>query len=57
VLTTSYQVEYGRSAGAQISAVTKSGGNEFHGRYADRRKDDLNANTWINNIQGLPKAR
>ncbi len=49
VLTTSYQAEYGRSAGAQISAVTKSGTQQFRGSvYADRRKDDLNANTWLN---------
>ena len=49
VLTSNYQAEYGRSAGAQISAVTKSGGTEFHGSvYTDRRNDDLNANSWIN---------
>ena len=58
VLTTSYQAGYGRSAGAQITAVTKSGGNQFHGSlYADRRRDDLNSNTWINNLTGLPKAK
>ncbi len=50
VLTSNYQAEYGRSAGAQISAVTKSGGRAFHGSgYWFRRDDDLNANTWINN--------
>ena len=58
VLTSSYQAEYGRSAGAQISAVTKSGTQQFRGSfYADRRKDDLNANTWLNKERGLPKQK
>ena len=58
VLTTAYQAEYGRSAGAQISAVTKSGTQQFRGSiYGDRRKDDLNANTWLNNLRGLPKQK
>ena len=58
VLTSSYQAEYGRSAGAQISAVTKSGTQQFRGSfYADRRKDDLNANTWLNIERGLPKQK
>jgi hypothetical protein len=56
VLTSNYQAEYGRSAGAQISAVTKSGGRAFHGSgYWFRRNDDLNANTWINN-RNTPKT-
>ncbi len=50
VLTSNYQAEYGRSAGAQISAVTRSGSRDFHGSfYTFRRHDGLNANTWINN--------
>jgi hypothetical protein len=50
VLTSNYQAEYGRSAGAQITAVTKSGGRDFRGSvFYLRRNDDMNANTWFNN--------
>src|SRR5215471_1871279 len=56
VLAGVYQAEYGRSAGTQIAVVTKSGTSEFHGSgYWFHRHDSLNANTWLNNRQGLPR--
>lgn len=56
ILTGTYQAEYGRNAGGQFSLVTKSGTSEFHGSgYWYHRHDDLNANTWINNVRGLPR--
>src|SRR6267142_2072004 len=50
ILSSNYQAEYGRSSGAQISVVTKSGTNEFHGSgYLYHRHDQFNANNWLSN--------
>ncbi len=50
ILTSSYAAEYGRSSGAQVRIVTKSGGSDFHGAaYEYFRNNHLNANTWTRN--------
>ena len=50
LLTNAYQAEYGRSSGAQISVVSKSGGRDYHGSlYWYKRHEGLNANSWLNN--------
>jgi len=57
MLTGVYQAEYGRSMGAQINVVTKTGSSDLHGSaYWFHRHDDLNANSWINNRNNLPRS-
>lgn len=61
IQTSTYAPEFGRTPGAQISIVTRSGTNRFHGTLFDYlRNDALDANNWFNgyvNSPPLPKAR
>ena len=58
VLLTNYQAEYGRNAGGQINVVTRSGSREYHGSgYYYKRNEDLNANNFFTNRNGLPRPR
>jgi hypothetical protein len=57
ILTGVYQAEYGRNGGAQLSFVTKSGTSQFHGSaYWYVRNNDFNANSWLNNRQGVRRV-
>jgi hypothetical protein len=41
----------------RISVVTRRGSNAFHGRlFEDFRNSALNANSWLSNARGIPKA-
>ncbi|HWB31029.1 MAG TPA: carboxypeptidase regulatory-like domain-containing protein [Vicinamibacterales bacterium] len=47
VQASNFQAEYGRSSGATITVVTKSGGRNFHGSLAYYKRDErFNANAW-----------
>lgn len=57
--TSTYAPEFGRTPGAQISIVTRSGTNQLHGTLFDYfRNDALDANNWFNGAVSpvLPKA-
>ncbi|MEO8132101.1 MAG: hypothetical protein ABI822_33705, partial [Bryobacteraceae bacterium] len=57
VETASYSSEFGHSGGGVVNVATKSGTNEFHGvLYEFLRNDHLNANSWTNNRNRVPKG-
>ncbi len=56
VITSNATAEFGRSSGAQVALVTKSGTNKFHGNlFYFHRNAALAANEWGNNLNGLKK--
>src|SRR5882724_8929169 len=64
IQTSTYAPEFGRTPGAQISILTRSGTNQFHGTLFDYlRNDALDANNWFNGFCTpgpkcpLPKAK
>jgi hypothetical protein len=58
IQTSTYAPEFGRTPGGQISIVTRSGTNQFHGTAFDYLRNDLlDANDWFAGSVGLPKAK
>jgi len=56
VLVSDYQAEYGRSSGIQLTAVTKSGTNHFHGSgFLVMRQSGWYANSKVNKLNGDPR--
>jgi hypothetical protein len=46
----------GRGSGAQVSLVTKSGTNQWHGSAAEYHRNTVTeANSWFNNLNGVPR--
>ena len=56
VETSTYAPEFGRAPGAQVSIVTRSGTNRFHGTAFDYLRNDIfDANDWFASHAGLKK--
>ena len=56
VVTTNPNADTGRSSGAQVSLITKSGSNEFHGSLFEFHRNTVTtANDFFNNKAGIPR--
>ncbi len=56
IVTSNFTAELGRSSGAQVSMITRSGTNEFHGTaFEFYRTPRLDAKAYTNTINNLPK--
>ena len=56
IQTSTFAPEFGRTPGAQVAVVTKSGTNTFHGTaFEYLRNNVLDANDWFANQSGLPQ--
>jgi Carboxypeptidase regulatory-like domain len=56
IQTSTYAPEFGRTPGAQVQILTRSGTNNFHGSFFEYFRDDsLDAKDWFVNANRLPK--
>ncbi len=56
VSTNTFDAEFGRMGGGVVNLTTKSGSNALHGSvYEMLRNKVLDANTWINDLNGVQK--
>ncbi len=57
VQTSNYSAEFGRQSGGQVSIVTRSGTNQYHGGVFEYFRNTIfEANNWFSNANSLPKA-
>src|SRR6185369_12203514 len=57
VLTSQFDAEFGRSLGGVLNAVTKSGGNQFHGAgFGYFQRSNWNEADFFSRRNGVPKA-
>ena len=57
VQTSLYDASEGKTSGGNINVLTKGGTPQYHGEVFEFfRNEDMNANAWFFNNQGLPRA-
>jgi hypothetical protein len=58
LVTSNFTAELGRSSGAQVTLVTRSGTNHFHGNVFEYyQTPDLNANEFESNLDGIGRRQ
>ncbi len=58
VVTSNFTAEQGRSSGAQVALITRSGTNDFHGNLFEfYQTPRFNANEYENNLNGRPRGQ
>jgi Carboxypeptidase regulatory-like domain/TonB dependent receptor len=58
IQTSGLSAEFGRTGGGVFNFVMRSGENQVHGSaFGQLRNEALNANSFINNARGLPRAK
>ena len=58
ISTNSFTAEYGGTGGVLANAVTRAGGNQWHGlAYVYAKNGALNANDFQRNLKGLPRSQ
>ncbi len=58
IVQNTYDTQYERGGAGIVTLITKGGSNQFHGEAYDYLQNSaLNANTWYNNRNGIPKGQ
>ncbi|MEO7660402.1 MAG: carboxypeptidase regulatory-like domain-containing protein, partial [Pyrinomonadaceae bacterium] len=58
IVTANFTAELGRSTGAQVTFVTRSGTNDYHGNLFEfYQTPGVNANEFENNLLGIPRRK
>jgi len=58
VVTSNFTAEFGRSSGGQVTMITRSGTNEFHGSaFEFYQTPRFQANEYQNNLNNIPKRQ